>query len=59
MNLIIVIDLSKFVATDLKNLMPTIMDSQSLPKTEAALELPKFSIKTKVDMASTLRKVRI
>ena len=34
------------------------MDSESLPKTEAAVELPKFNIKTKVDMASTFRKVR-
>ena len=44
---------------DLKNDMPTIMNSQSLPKTAGALELPKFKVKTKVDMASTLRKVRL
>merc|ERR1711983_334455 len=49
--------LSEFVAKDLKNLMPTIMDSESLPKTEAAVELPKFNIKTKVDLSSTLRKI--
>ena len=53
------VGLSEFVATDLKNLMPTIMDSESLPKTEAAVELPKFNIKTKVDLSSTLRKVRL
>ena len=53
------VGLSEFVAKDLKNLMPTIMDSESLPKTEAAVELPKFNIKTKVDLSSTLRKVRL
>ena len=53
------VGLSEFVAKDLKNLMSTIMDSESLPKTEAAVELPKFNIKTKVDLSSTLRKVRL
>merc|ERR1711983_147308 len=51
------VGLSEFVAKDLKNLMSTIMDSESLPKTEAAVELPKFNIKTKVDLSSTLRKI--